>query len=263
MASRSKRPKQKFFATEADLCAAFIAALPKDWTAYAETAGWDILLVRSDGFQIGVQAKLKMNAHVLAQALEAYSPWAREQRGPDCRAIMIPWGEDSVGIGYLATYIGITVIRVAKPEATPHWRSRQAFTPALPEPPGAMQYPWHEQCTLKRCELPSYVPDVAAGARSPSTLSEWKIKAIKICLLMQRQGYVTRDDFRAIKMDHRRWLPSAAGWVKIVNGRYERGTNWPRFLEMHPVAAKKIEADYEQWKPKPPKGVPAEQRAML
>jgi hypothetical protein len=184
----------------------------------------------------------------------------------------MPWGENSAGIEYLSAFVGITVIRVARPPSPPaergnaisnRWGLQQAFAPALPEPPGAATYPWHECCTLERCALPSYVPDVAAGAKSPSTLSEWKIKAIKICILMERKGFLTRDDFRAMKMDHRRWLPSGAGWLKIVNGRYERAACWPRFLEMHPVASKKIEADYDQWKPKPPKGAPAEQGAML
>jgi hypothetical protein len=43
--------------SEADLCAGFIAAATKggSWTAYAETAGYDILMVRaSDGVQIGI-----------------------------------------------------------------------------------------------------------------------------------------------------------------------------------------------------------------
>ena len=35
------------FASEVDLCARFLKALPEDWIAYNETAGWDILLVRS------------------------------------------------------------------------------------------------------------------------------------------------------------------------------------------------------------------------
>jgi hypothetical protein len=38
---------------------------------YPETEGWDILLVRvSDGFQIGIQAKLALNIGVINQCLE-------------------------------------------------------------------------------------------------------------------------------------------------------------------------------------------------
>lgn len=61
-----KKLKPKMFKTEADLCAAFIASIDSRWTPYAETAGWDILLVRhADGFQIGIQAKQKMNTEVV------------------------------------------------------------------------------------------------------------------------------------------------------------------------------------------------------
>lgn len=82
----AKTPKQKPFATEAELCARFIAAIGADWTAYAETEGWDILLVRkADGFQIGIEAKLKFNLDVVTQALET-NTYAVVSPGPDCRA---------------------------------------------------------------------------------------------------------------------------------------------------------------------------------
>ena len=57
------------FKTETELCNGFISCLPQDWTAYAETAGWDILLANKDGTQIGVQAKLRFNMAVLEQAI--------------------------------------------------------------------------------------------------------------------------------------------------------------------------------------------------
>ena len=93
-----KTPK---YATEADLCAAFIAWVTECsgktiysrrcpvWTAYAETAGWDILLVSEDGTQIGIQAKLKFNMKVLDQSIpDSWFAW--HDRGPDYRAVLIP-----------------------------------------------------------------------------------------------------------------------------------------------------------------------------
>jgi hypothetical protein len=67
---RRRRGSRRPYRTEADLCAAFLAALRRDyqekWLAYAETEGWDVLLVRQkDGFQIGIQAKLALNASVI------------------------------------------------------------------------------------------------------------------------------------------------------------------------------------------------------
>lgn len=80
------------FTTEADLCAAFIAyAEPHGWTPYAETAGWDILLVSRTGTQIGIQAKLRFTTAVLVQAVEQCWHW--KTPGPDFRAMLCPrWG---------------------------------------------------------------------------------------------------------------------------------------------------------------------------
>ena len=100
------------FATEAELCAAFIAALPKEWTAYPETGGFDILLSRNaDGFQIGVEAKLRLNAKVICQAAEEVGYSYVDRPGPDCRAVLIPDGV-SLDLAGLCPLIGITVIRM-------------------------------------------------------------------------------------------------------------------------------------------------------
>ena len=81
------------FAREADLCSTFLALVPDSWLVYAETGGFDILLVRKeDGFQIGVQAKLRLNAKVVCQALETGRASAITNPNPDCRAVLVPKG---------------------------------------------------------------------------------------------------------------------------------------------------------------------------
>jgi hypothetical protein len=93
------------FDTEAELCAAFIKWAEKQgWKSYAETAGWDILLVAADGTQIGVQAKLRFNMKVLQQAVD-YGLWGRGI-GPDFRAVLVP---DSGGKDICAA-LGMTMI---------------------------------------------------------------------------------------------------------------------------------------------------------
>jgi len=156
------KARPKHFATEADLCAAFIKGVEHQarrrgsaWTPFAETAGWDILLVRNaDGFQIGIEAKLKLNAKVFAQALE--SPWHREE-GPDCRAVLVPRTENNE-LSALAPYVGLTVIGVRAVTEGDSWRD--VFYPHLPEPdePRYSLGDWRELMPLRRHQLPDFVP---------------------------------------------------------------------------------------------------------
>lgn len=63
--------KEKRFATEAELCAAFVAWVARenpDIRCFAEWCGWDILVVFPEGWQLGIQAKLRLNAEVITQA---------------------------------------------------------------------------------------------------------------------------------------------------------------------------------------------------
>lgn len=237
---KTKKP----FATEAEMCARFIGALDKGWTAYAETAGWDILLARdADGFQIGIEAKLKMNTHVINQAIEHSVYWV-DHAGPDCRAIMVP--ENEGGFDQIASYIGITVIRVRAPYE--RGVSGPAFTPYLPRLKDEwLRSEWHEWCPTKRHQLPDYIPDVVAGASAPIQLTKWKVAAIKIAITLEQRGFVTRDDFKKHGIDHRRWL-TPNGWLRHENGRYLAGI-MPDFRTQHPKVYEEIAADAPKWMP--------------
>lgn len=236
---------EKPFSTEVELCSRFISGLEKGWTSYAETAGWDILLVRDeDGFQIGIEAKLKLNLHVINQALEDSIHWV-SHAGPDCRAVLVP--ETEYGFDKIAAYIGLTIIRVRPPY--PRGVSGPVFTPYLPAlKQDWLQGDWHEWCPTKRHTLPEYVPDVAAGASAPTQLTPWKIAAIKIAVTLEQRGYVTRDDFKAHKIDHRRWLKPNS-WLVVENGRYVSG-RMPDFKSQHPTVYDQIAADAAKWMPK-------------
>lgn len=245
--------KEKPFATEVDLCAEFIAALGKEkdrWTAYAETCGWDILLVRSaDGFQIGIQAKLKLNSHVISQMLEDGRPWTATKPGPDCRAVLVP-NESAGAFDLIAGYIGFTIIRVSK--RLPHETGdcfKRVFRPRLPifggESWGADD--WYECAPAKRHPLPEYVPDVRAGASAPLQLTKWKIAALKIAVTLEIRGYLTRADFKHIGIDYRRWIAVEYGWLQVQDGRYIVGPHWPDFKRQHPRVFEEIKADHEKW----------------
>lgn len=235
-----KRKSGPKFATEADLCAAFIAALPADWTPYAETAGWDILLVHKTGVQIGIQAKLAFNTHVLHQAAEEHYNW---KFGPDFRAVLVP---DTGGLAWIAARLGITVIH----PLADHWpKERFRFVPQLPgesihSPP---YEEWFDQLPIERHTLPEYVPDVPAGASAPVQLTDWKIKALKIAVILNERGYVTRTDFKALKLDHRRFVDQ--GWIVVSEGGWVKGKFWPGFEAQHPKVIEQIRADAPKWMP--------------
>lgn len=238
--------REKPFATEVDLCAAFLAALPEGWSAYAETQGWDILLVRvADGFQIGIQAKLKFNLSVLHQAIEqSCGRWA-DRAGPDCRAVLVPDGEGQ--LGSLAAYLSLTTIKVRGPQRE-RWLC--VFEPELPTAgKSAWRDEWFELAPSRRHELPAYVPDCRAGEKAPVQVTEWKIKALKIAALLETRGYVTRSDFKHIDIDHRRWI--SGQWLQLdADGRWVPGSHYPNFAAQHPRNFAEIKADADAWMPK-------------
>jgi hypothetical protein len=254
-------PKPKPFPTEAALCAAFIAAIGPDWVAYAETENWDILLVRKiDGFQIGIQAKLRFGVDVINQAIEDGWTYKATMPMPDCRAVLVPDAEDK-GFGKICDHLGLNVIRVRDLERfglNPKYNPR--FLPYLPRIGDRHSNDWHETATLKRHALPEYVPDVAAGAPSPLQLTDWKIKAIKLAVTLEMRKHLTRRDFAHHRVDHRRWVTQ--GWLKVVDGRFVKDA-FPNFKKMHPVNYKQIRADAPKWLPKTLLEPVATQAAML
>jgi hypothetical protein len=245
-----KKPKkEKAFPTEADLCASFIRQLPKGWTPYAECCGWDILLVRDDdGFQIGIQAKLKLNLEVVNQALEDEGEWHATGGNPDCRAVMVPH-DDPMRLGKICDYVGLTVIRVMTPEDHKRrygWHRSPAFSPDLPKREDWDERRWYETAPAKRHALPEYVHDVRAGSASPLQLTAWKIKALKIAVLLEERGVVTRRDFAHLKLDHRRWV--ASGWLKATRDGYVEDA-MPDFRGQHPIVYGQVKADAAKWRP--------------
>jgi hypothetical protein len=233
------------FAKEADLCAAFIAALPKGWTAYPETGGFDIVLVRgSDGFQIGVEAKLRLNAKVILQAAEDCRHYYVARPGPDCRAVLVPESHNAE-LAALARLLCVTVVAYR-----PKMRNvlRSAIHPELPTSEGDYwTRDWHELCPEKRIELPEWVPDVKAGASAPVALTDWKVRAIKIAVTLSKRGFVTRRDFEHHKISMSRW--TQGGWiVKDGRGGWKAGKYLPDFRAQHPVNYPQIEADFDKWK---------------
>jgi hypothetical protein len=259
VAAKSEKLK---WASEAELCAAFIAHIGsrhKDWDCYPETADWDILVVnRLNGLQVGVEAKLELNIRVLEQATDRL----HSRSGPDYRAVLVPYGKTEKLAG-LARLLGVTVItgQPGVPNRNGYIQSAGYMTaqfhpsdlpyPALhPSDYIGSEWQWFEWPVLSRHNLPDYIPDVTAGVSGPTKLTEWKARAIKISILMERRGSVSASDFDTLKISISRWRQG--GW--IIPGPFpktwKRGDYCPDFRAQHPTNYGQFEADFDKWAPK-------------
>jgi hypothetical protein len=255
------------FDTEAALCQAFLLWVSDEWIAYPETAGFDIVLVhRVGGWQIGVEAKKSLNAKVITQAMGG-----RRGCGPDFRAVLV--GKASPEMCEIARRLGLTVIAprgrqrarmMVQRDGFFGWEPMQGpiapeFTPDLPEAEAVTKIEtwwgswwretWFDHFPERRCPLPEYVPEVAAGVPAPMVLSDWKIKAMRVCVWVERTGEITRAHFRALGLDPSRWMNGI--WLKqgAKRGAWLAGPHFPaaQFRREHPGIFAKIEGDFEKW----------------
>ncbi len=251
------------FKTEAELCNAFIEAMPDEWTVYPETCGFDILLVHNDtGHQIGIEAKLRLNAKVLVQALP--SPDYAESNGPDFRAILVPQGKKN-DIAELAKHMGVTVIGIVVENRLmreiKNEKPRFGIYPDLPEffelNPNRIEpsrWPerfddWPDWCPIAREVLPDVVPDVPCGVPGPRMLTDWKIKAIKLIIILDKFGTVSRQDFKDLALHQSLWTSSR--WLEMtgVRGHWKRCCRTPDLRKDHPKNFAEIEELIDTWLP--------------
>lgn len=233
------------FATEAEMVASWLRqiAKAKDWTPYPETAGWDVLLVHACGAQLGIQAKLSLNAKVLAQTLEGASSFYRAS-GPDYRGVLVPEGKAQNHLSPIASALGIEVVTVHRE------RRGVTYGHRLPDPTYKGDYPtgmWPNWLPERRETLPEYIPDVVAGAPSPLQLTPWKIAAIKLLIVLDLRGHVTRADIKALKLHPSRWCDKWAGLLSAGEAGYVRNSRTPNFKTSMATNWVQIEADWATW----------------
>ena len=213
------------FATESDLCAAFIAWQQRTCpaaTCYAETGGWDILVVYADGVQLGIQAKLRLNAEVVLQATPDWR-WDHVGNGPDYRAVLVP---DTNGNSALAERLGLIVFRASR-----DYRDVIQFDPDL-----ISGHQWLDWNPAKRHPVPETSTDSVAGSPCPVTLTPWKVKALAVLAALEVGGTVTRERLRRAGVDPRRWFNERWLVPGDVEGEFVRGPACPAFDKQHPSA---------------------------
>jgi len=229
-----KAPK---FALESDLCAAFLAwlaAAHPDVRAYSEWAGWDILLVYPEGWQLGIQAKLRLNADVMLQA--SVDRWHDGEHGPDFRALLVP---ETNGYAQVARRLGLVVFA---PRYRDVYRGDPVrdFLPGLRERwTGTAAWPADEWCDwnpVHRHELPPVATDAVAGSPCPVSLTPWKLGALAVLAELEVSGTITAKRIRQIGIDPGRW--TQARWLEPAEkrGDWTRAEKCPRFDQQHPTA---------------------------
>lgn len=233
--------------SEADLCDAFSRwAKPMGWTAYPETSGWDLLMVRSDGTQLGIQAKRAFNATLLRQVIPTGSKYI-DKSGPEYRGILLPtWTKDVSDVCRFCGLVYFHPGRAKRHRSEGDGRFDAEFVPVLD--PDKWQV-WPADTPV---HLPEYVPDVRGGASAPLQLTAWKIAALKICALLEIRGHVCRGDFKTFGIDYRRWVPMEWLVFDNVNHWYVRGPALA-FDKQHPVNYVAVLEDIKKWLTEEPK----------
>lgn len=216
MRRRASLPGEKY-ESEAALCAFFAErARAGGWQVHPECAGFDLLCVAGEnvvggfhvGDQIGVEAKLRPNLTVLSQLLDH-----KRARGPRPNYFLALVPSAPLEFRELAKELlfsvltGVELQRRAA-DAVPFERGR--FVKHLST----------ELCWVPECE----VEGMCGGKSAPQKLTEWKLKAVKLCIHGLEQGYLTSADFLAHGVSIARWVK--LGWIApldfAVNERKRR-----------------------------------------
>lgn len=231
--------RQQDFKTEADLCDAYIAFMSKHgWICYPETAGFDILCVRpKEGWQLGVHAKLKLNADVVGQIF----PSGREYQysrdeGPHFRAILVrdPQG----GFVNLLNAVGIMV---TWPEHDSYGYRGAGRTWRFKHEAERYELAWYDWNPLAPCRLPEMVPTVRAGVPAPIQLTPWKIGALKVLAYLEVHGSIDRRTVANFGVDPRRFCASD-GYLRKADqpGHWQLRDRIPPFAKQHPTEYAKL-----------------------
>lgn len=208
------------FATEADVCDALVQDAP-GWTAYPEQGGWDLLLVRQ-GVQVGVQAKLVGNIHMLLQALPG-NPRKEDVEGPCYRAVAVGrWPGRTAGarigrrneLAALAMRLRLLVLEGPTEELgkTGTWLKRSWPCVNLERRytgygPPAIDWRWYRWRPKRPVWTPPFVPDLPAGVPAPSSVSAFQIASVKLERLANEKGWICLSDVRNIEGADGNWNP--------------------------------------------------------
>lgn len=218
-------------APEQALCYDFIdEALIHGWKVLPEypDSTFDMLLVAEEGCtttgvepgtQVGVQAKMSLNHGLMSQLTRStrFLNWA----GPDYVVGLIPGpprtkmekGMEEImhttghGLFYVYSYFESHepggYLRRSNLECLTHFGVKRKF--------------------IKRLKLPNINFWCEPGVRSPSPVTEWKIKAVTFCMELEKAGGMTRKQIQEYrpKINTQTWVKE--GWIIPSGEKVGRG----------------------------------------
>jgi len=246
---------KKAIPSEAVLCDYFIAEFNslEGWTCYPETGEFDVLVVHESGRQIGVEAKLQLNAKVADQILPSHHWYSRSGKGPDHRLVIVrSISEANAGIAKMLKMAGVDVWSPWVRESSrrnPVTRDYEDFTKVEFDIStklwqdgrcsNAEHHNGHWTCALydwnpeERIEVPGAVPDLPAGVAAPIRMTPWKQAAVRVLARLRRQGYITTKEIAAEGCSPSVWTQK---WLDrhAERGKWVETDRLPAFDKQHP-----------------------------
>ncbi|MDP2141343.1 MAG: hypothetical protein Q8L20_11080 [Gammaproteobacteria bacterium] len=205
--------------SESALCEFFMEEFNSldGWICYPETGEFDILVVHESGRQIGVEAKLQLNAKVADQILPSRHWYSQDGKGPDHRLVIVrSITEANAGIAKMLKMMGVDVWSPWVSEQSrrnPITRDYEIFTKVefqistkLWEDDRcskADHHNGHWACALydwnpkERLQVPGAVPNHPAGVPAPVRMTPWKQAAVRVFARLRKQGYITTKQIAA------------------------------------------------------------------
>ncbi|MRG98848.1 hypothetical protein GIY21_00915 [Xanthomonas sontii] len=234
--------------SEAVLCAAFIAEVNKipGCTCYPETGGYDIVVALPDSRQIGVEAKLQLNAKVAEQILPSHGHELHGAAGPDHRLVIVrSITEANEGIARMLQMLGVEVWapsvyqRLGDPaELCFRAAHRLSLDADVAEPPRHnMDYHYYSALydfnPPQRIQLPDVAPTTQAGIPAPVRMTPWKMAAVRVLARLRAQGHIMAKEIAAEGCSPSIWTQK---WLDrgAVRGQWVESARTPALDKQHP-----------------------------
>lgn len=245
------------FATEADLCQAFLDSLSDEWKIYPEQGDWDFVVQRRQ-VQVGVQAKKTASMKVLSQALP-HMP-GEPETGPHYRAVLIGrWPgrtpkarmERRRDFLVVARHLRLIILAPSGGGWLPLGYDGNLFfkfdirgIPYIQSRMDWRHYRWHPSSPLW---VPPFEPDMPAGVPAPAHVSAFQIACLELHSICAERGWICLSDAKAVVAEMKTHLHASTllkrFWYCTGEPAEGRQKRWAPMKERH----RRFRTPAEEW----------------